>query len=584
MTRLGLGCMRLSSVGGPTRAEAIAVIHLALDSGVRLLDTADVYGPSARDIGHNERLVGEALDQWAGDRGEVTVVSKGGLTRRGAGRWLADGRAKHLTAACEASAQRLGAPIDLYLLHALDPQRELSTSVRALAKLQDRGLVRRVGVSNVRLDQLREAREHAEISAVEVGLWPLDRGAIRTGVVGYCADEGIQLIAHSPFGGPKRTRGLARHPVLATLADQRGVSVHALVLAWLLSLSDNLWPIPGPTRLETARDLGVARELELTQDERARLEAAFPAARILTTPIAARRPPDHADGEVVLIMGMPASGKTTQVRDFVDRGYLRLNRDDAGGNLADLAPILDQSLASGRRRVVLDNTYPRRSSRNLMIETAWAHGVPVRCVWIDTSLEDAQVNACQRMLERHGQVLGPEEMKRANRSDPNSFPPRAQLHFRAVFEAPTLDEGFVAVDVRPFVRRAASGQARAVFVDPGQLEAAHEGPLADHIAQGYLVLGIGWRPEGAPGPDSVWLGDIEIPTLWCTHPPGPIGCWCRKPLPGLAVALVEAHGLDPVACRVWGRGAAERGLAERLGARFEPLESVFAGSVSTVEL
>ena len=90
---------------------------------------------------------------------------------------------------------------------------------------------------------------------------------------------------------------------------------------------------------------------------------------------------------------LPAAGKSTLVRDFVDQGYERLNRDDAGGRLADLVTKLDDGLAAGARRFVLDNTYPTRSSRNEVLETAWRHGVPARCLWLQTSLEQAQINA-----------------------------------------------------------------------------------------------------------------------------------------------------------------------------------------------
>src|SRR5262245_45460618 len=114
--RIGLGCMRLSTIEPRDRSRAIAVIHAALSSGVSLLDTADAYCLDDNDTGHNERLIAEALKTWSGDSGAITVATKGGLIRPG-GRWQTDGRAKHLLSACEASLRALEVSvIDLYQL------------------------------------------------------------------------------------------------------------------------------------------------------------------------------------------------------------------------------------------------------------------------------------------------------------------------------------------------------------------------------------------------------------------------------------------------------------------------------------
>src|SRR5690242_5580207 len=104
---MGLGCMRLSTQAERDEDRGIAVIHAALDAGVTLLDTADAYGQGEHDVGHNERLVARALALWSGDRTGLVVATKGGLTRPG-GRWVPDGRAKHLASACEASLRALG--------------------------------------------------------------------------------------------------------------------------------------------------------------------------------------------------------------------------------------------------------------------------------------------------------------------------------------------------------------------------------------------------------------------------------------------------------------------------------------------
>src|SRR5262249_12523025 len=128
---------------------------------------ADAYCWDESDAGHNERLIAHALASWSGDRSRIVVATKGGLTRPN-GEWLADGRARHLAAACEASRQALGVErIQLYQLHAPDPRVALSTSVRALAALKRDGLVEHVGLCNVTVGQIEEARRITDIAAVQ---------------------------------------------------------------------------------------------------------------------------------------------------------------------------------------------------------------------------------------------------------------------------------------------------------------------------------------------------------------------------------------------------------------------------------
>src|SRR4029077_100881 len=144
-----MGCMRLSTDADRDEARAIEVLHAALDAGVMLLDTADAYCRDDSEGGHNERLIAKALATSQVDRSRVLVATKGGLTRP-QGRWIADGRARHLAAACEGRRRALGVErLDLYQLHAPDPRTPLSTSVRALAALKRDGLVAHIGLCNV---------------------------------------------------------------------------------------------------------------------------------------------------------------------------------------------------------------------------------------------------------------------------------------------------------------------------------------------------------------------------------------------------------------------------------------------------
>src|SRR5262249_17280794 len=156
-----------------------------------LIDTADAYAIDELDIGSNERLIARALGSWSGDRARIRIATKGGLTRPG-GRWIANGRAKHLAAACEASRAALGVEaIDLYLLHAPDPEVPLETSVRALARLKADGLVRAIGLSNVTVVQLERACAIVDIAAVEVSLNPFAAESFASGVAEHCLSRGI---------------------------------------------------------------------------------------------------------------------------------------------------------------------------------------------------------------------------------------------------------------------------------------------------------------------------------------------------------------------------------------------------------
>lgn len=598
--------MRLSTEDDRDEARAVAVLHAALDAGVRFFDTADAYCRDESETGHNERLLRRGLRSWGGDLTGVVVATKGGL-RRPDGRWVVDGRARHLAAACEASRRALGVErIELYQLHAPDPRVPLATSVRALLSLQREGKIASIGLSNVTLRQLEAAREIAEIAAVQLELSPFRDEGFRGGVPEYCAANGIRLIAHRPLGGADNRARLLRDPLLRELAERHAATPQQLALAWLLDLSERILPIPGPTRVESAKALARAAELRLLDDDRARLDERFPAGKLLRVQRSQRRPREGADGEVVLVMGLPGAGKSTLARELVGQGYARLNRDEAGGRLADLVPALGRTLASGQRRVVLDNTYVSRHSRNAVIEKAWEHAVPVRCVWLRTSLEDAQVNAVQRLLARHGRLLGPEELRTAAKTDPNTFGPGVQLRHQRELDPPGLSEGFSRVDEVPFERqggRASDGRAVLFWYD-GVLRKSRSGArtptspddveilpgrtevLRRYRDDGFLLLGISWHPEIAVGTASEPLVracftrthellGLSLDVLFCPHPDGPPACWCRKPLPGLGVLFIERHRLDASRCLYVGDDGNDRALARRLGFQYSDHHGFF---------
>jgi aryl-alcohol dehydrogenase-like predicted oxidoreductase len=264
---IGLGCMPLSVRGRPDEAQAIATIHTALDAGVNLLDTADAYSDGEQDVGRGERLIARALrDVPAADR--PLVATKAGHTRPG-GRWELDGRRDYLRAACEASLRALETDrIDLLQLHRPDPATPFAESVGALAELRAEGKVGHVGLSNVTVAQLEEAESIVPIAAVQNELSLTYADPIRRGEVAACAERGIPFLAWAPLGGAAGAAEAGSGvPSVARIAERHGVSLQRVALAWLLSLSETVVPIPGSRRPATILDSVAAVDLELSGDE-----------------------------------------------------------------------------------------------------------------------------------------------------------------------------------------------------------------------------------------------------------------------------------------------------------------------------
>jgi aryl-alcohol dehydrogenase-like predicted oxidoreductase/predicted kinase len=557
--------MRLSTDEERDEERALATIAAAAEAGITIFDTAHSYARDERELGHNERLLARAL-RGCGADATARIVTKGGMTRLGGG-WAPDGRAKAIRADCGASIAALdGLPIDLYLVHAPDPRTPWRTTVRALARLVDDGLVRRVGVANVNRRLLDEALELAPIAAVQVALSLYDDSAVRGGVVDRCAEAGVVVIAHSPLGGPNRAGRLGRRDALAELARKRAATPAEIALAWLLRLSPNVVAIPGARRPETARSAAKAAALRLDEEERAALAP---------RPVPAARPRAREDAEVVLVMGIPGAGKTRVAEGYAARGYLRLNRDERGGTLRELAGALDEQLASGAPRVVLDNTYLSRASRSYVLEAAGRHGVPTRCLWLDTPLAQAQVNLVERLLERVGSLPTPEALRVLARREAGVHAPTSQMRAARELEPPSVDEGFAAVEQVPFAREPLSGRERsAVYVAAAMLRApgweraiGEAEPTAPHLV-------FDWLPDGSTADLAPLAASLAtavsgaVETAVCPHGGGPPSCWCRPPLPGLVLAHAREHEVDPARSILVGTSPTHRTLATTLAARY----------------
>jgi aryl-alcohol dehydrogenase-like predicted oxidoreductase len=261
----------------PAPADAEAVVHAALDAGVTLIDTADAYAWDEAEFGHNESLVAAALRSYGAGGGDaapdVLVATKGGHTRRGTD-WLLDGSPDYLRRACEGSLRRLGIEaIGLYQLHRPDPATPWEVSMAALRGLHDDGLVRMVGISNADNAQIDVAREilGAALVSVQNEFSPGHRSS--AGEIAHCAALGLAFLPWSPFGGVSRAGSLdAAAPAFAELAEELGVSVYRVTLAWHLAQSEVVVPIPGASRPESIVDSAAAADLDLSPAQLARLD------------------------------------------------------------------------------------------------------------------------------------------------------------------------------------------------------------------------------------------------------------------------------------------------------------------------
>lgn len=575
---IAAGCMRLSTDPNRDEARSIRILHAAFDTGVTFLDTADAYCSTDEDIGHNERLIARALKSWRGDPAGIIVATKGGMTRP-EGRWEPDGRARHLHASCERSCRALDVPaIDLYQLHAVDPRVPLATSVRALAALKRGGLIKAVGLCNVGVRQIEEARRIVDIETVQNELSVWNHDGILSGVAEYCRRHEIRFLAYRPLGGRKAKARTASDPTLSEVAARHGVTPFEVALAWLTNLDPRITPLPGLTRIEHALSAVLGQRLLLTDADREMLVTRFPSGILRTE----QPPSSRSDSEVVMIMGLPGAGKSTLAQRYVADGYVRLNRDEAGGSLRELLPALDRSLSEGTARIVLDNTYTTRRSRAEVLQVAARHGVPVTCVSLTTTIDQAQVNAVKRIIERYGRLPDDAELASLRKNDVAAFLPTVQFRYQRELEPPDLSEGFSRIEERAFEQRAnPPHQGRAVIAwcdEPAILE-TYATVLRAHQDSGAIVAVMSWQPgieaglqtEAAVRASFGAVADragLRVDLSICPHGAGPPRCWCRKPLPGLGVALVHRHRLDPARCLYVGSSPQDPGFARKLGFKY----------------
>jgi pyridoxine 4-dehydrogenase len=258
VTRLGYGAMRITGPGiwgePADRAVAIRVLRRAVDLGVDFIDTADSYGPFI-----SEELIREALHPYAG----VTVATKGGLTRSGPDQWGTVGRPEYLRQCVEGSLTRLGLDtIDLYQLHRIDPLVPAADQVGELSNLRKEGKIRHIGLSEVSVAEIREARLTTPVASVQNLYNVLERRS--EAVLDYCEREGLGFLPYCPIASGQFAAPTGK---LATLAKESGATAVQVSLAWLLRRSPVMLPIPGTGSPEHLDENVGAAEVELTDEQ-----------------------------------------------------------------------------------------------------------------------------------------------------------------------------------------------------------------------------------------------------------------------------------------------------------------------------
>jgi aryl-alcohol dehydrogenase-like predicted oxidoreductase len=271
VSAIGLGGMPMSLRRPYDEAQSVATIHAALEAGLTLIDTADVYNPDEGPFGHNEELVARALASY-GDTADVVVATKGGMTRDGAD-WGIDGNPARFRRAAQDSACRLGVDaIALYQHHRPDPDYPYAETMGAFKDLVDDGIVQRVGISNADPAQIREA--HGVLGDALVSV----QNRFNPGYLDsqpeldLCEELGLAFLPYSPLGGMRGASGLAeQHAAFLEVGERHGVSAYQVALAWELARSPVVVPIPGASRPESIRDSARATDLTLGEDDLALL-------------------------------------------------------------------------------------------------------------------------------------------------------------------------------------------------------------------------------------------------------------------------------------------------------------------------
>lgn len=264
VNRMGFGAMRITGSGvwgePENHDEAISVLKRAVELGVNFIDTADAYGSEV-----SENLIAEALKPYE----EIVIATKGGFVRSGPGRWSSNASPQHLKQACEASLQRLGVEtIDLYQLHKPDPNVPLKNSIKALEELQQEGKIKHIGLSNVSVDQIKQAQDIVEVVSIQ-NAYNIERRE-HEDVLKYCEQNNLVFIPYFPLGAGSFSDDTSR--LLTSIASKYHAGMRQIALAWLLAHSPVTLPIPGTSSVEHLEQNVHASTIKLTSEEVAALD------------------------------------------------------------------------------------------------------------------------------------------------------------------------------------------------------------------------------------------------------------------------------------------------------------------------
>ena len=301
--------------------------------------------------------------------------------------------------------------------------------------------------------------------------------------------------------------------------------------------------------------------------------------------------------KVTMVVGFPASGKSTVTKELIKKGAVSLNRDTEGGTIVSLLPKMESLIKDGKD-IILDNTFPTIEVRKPFLELAKKLGADISCTLMSTSIEDAQFNVVQRAIGLIGKFPTPEAIKAAKHT--NIFPPTVLFKYKKEFQKPTVEEGFSKVDVHKFVRlenpeftnkalivdydgtlRECIGGNEKFPVSKDQIEIkpGRTKVLQAYKDKGYILLGISNQSGVAKGELSeqtaIELFDytnkqlgIDIEYRFCPHQSAPISCYCRKPMPGIGVEFIMKHKLNRKECIFVGDMTTDETFAKRAGFQY----------------
>jgi HAD superfamily hydrolase (TIGR01662 family) len=302
--------------------------------------------------------------------------------------------------------------------------------------------------------------------------------------------------------------------------------------------------------------------------------------------------------KIVLVGGLPGAGKSSLVQSEQYKDYVRLNRDLIGGSISGLIPLMQKALADGKN-VISDNLFCTIEDRKIFIDGAVGHDIEM--LWVNTSPEDCQVNACRRMCQKYGHVLAPTEFNDKDiKKDPNTFPPHVFFSWKKKLVLPKESEGFSSVKKVPFIRKWGSEyKNKALILDfdgtlretvggnekyPTNISEQRVLPRRSEILKswhdkGYLLLGASNQSGIAKGTltkenavacfDAVCRElDVEIDYMYDDSKVPPISSWLRKPMPGMGVNFIEKYKLNPSDCIMVGDMKTDNTFADRCGFQY----------------